>query len=72
MRWVLGQEHRAECSFARAQALAQQYEWHGTLDGAASWVAYCCAAAGIDPPALPTYAPPPAGTARDLAPATEA
>jgi hypothetical protein len=58
MRWVLGQEHRAERSFARAQTLAQQYQWHGTLTDAAGWVAYCCAAAGIDPPALPTYAPP--------------
>ena len=72
MRWVLGQEHRAERSFARAQTLAQQYQWHGTLADAARWVAYCCAAAGLDPPALPISAPPPADAARDLAPATEA
>jgi hypothetical protein len=26
MRWVLGQERRAERSFARAQTLAQQYQ----------------------------------------------
>jgi hypothetical protein len=39
------------------------------VTAAARWVAYCCAAAGLDPPA---YALPPAGTARDLAPATEA
>jgi hypothetical protein len=69
MRWVLGQEHRAERSFARAQTLAQQYQWHETLADAARWVAYCCAAAGLD---LPAYAPPLAGTARDLSPATEA
>ena len=69
MRWILGQERRAERSFARAQTLAQQYQWHGTLADAARWVTYCCAAAGLDPPA---YASPPAGTARDLAPATEA
>jgi hypothetical protein len=72
MRWVLGQHYRAERSFARAYTLAQQYQWHGTLDDAARWVAYCCAAAGLDPPALPTYALPPAGAARDLASATEA
>ena len=72
MRWVLGQERRAERSFARAQTLAQQYQWHGTLADAARWVAYCCAAAGLDPPSLPTYALPPAGPARDLASATEA
>jgi hypothetical protein len=72
MRWVLGQEHRAERSFARAKTLAQQYQWHGTLDDAAKWVASCCAAAGLDPPALPAYALPPAGAARDLASATEA
>jgi hypothetical protein len=71
MRWVLGQERRAERSFARAQTLAQQYQWHGTLDDAAKWVAHCCAAAGLDPPALPTYAPPPADAVRDLASATE-
>jgi hypothetical protein len=39
------------------------------VTAAARWVAYCCAAAGLDPPA---YALPPAGTARDLAPAAEA
>ena len=72
MRWVLGQERRAERSFARAQMLAQQYQWHGTLADAARWVAYCCAATGLDPPTLPTYALPPAGPARDLASATEA
>jgi class 3 adenylate cyclase/tetratricopeptide (TPR) repeat protein len=72
MQWVLGEERRAARSFARAQTLAQQYQWHGTLDDAANWVAHCCAAAGLDPPALPAYALPPAGAARDLASATEA
>lgn len=72
MRWVLGQQRRAGRSFARAQALAQRYQWHGTLDDAARWVAFCCAAAGLDPPALPAYALPPADAARDLASATEA
>jgi hypothetical protein len=71
MRWILGQERRAERSFARAQTLAQEYQWHGTLDDAAKWVAYCCAAAGLASPALPTYALPAADAARDLASATE-
>ena len=71
MRWVLGHEHRAERSFTRAKTLAQHYQWHATLNDAARWVTYCCAAAGLDPPALPTYAPPPADAARDLASATE-
>ena len=71
MRWVLGQERRAERSFALAHTLAQQYQWHGTLDDAAKWVTCCCAAAGLDPPALPAYAPSPADAARDLASATE-
>jgi class 3 adenylate cyclase/tetratricopeptide (TPR) repeat protein len=72
MQWVLGQERRAERSFARAQTVAQQYQWHGTLHDAASWVAYCCAAAGIGPPALPAYALPRETSARDLASATGA
>jgi hypothetical protein len=71
MQWVLGEERRAARSFARAQTLAQQYEWHGMLDDAAQWVAHCCAAAGLDPPALPTYALSRAGAARDLASAAE-
>jgi len=70
MQWVLGQESRAARSFARAQTLAHQYQWHGMLDDAAKWVAYCCAATGLDPPAMPTYALPLAGAARDLASAT--
>jgi class 3 adenylate cyclase/tetratricopeptide (TPR) repeat protein len=72
MQWVLGRERRAERSFARAQTLAQQYQWHGTLNDAASWVARCCAAAGIGPPALPAHALPPETVPRDLASATEA
>jgi class 3 adenylate cyclase/tetratricopeptide (TPR) repeat protein len=71
MHWVLGEQRRAARSFARAQTLAQQYQWHGMLDDAAQWVAHCCAAAGINPPALPTHALPPAGAPRDLASATE-
>jgi hypothetical protein len=72
MQWVLGQQRRAERSVARAQTLAQQYQWHGMLRDAASWVAHCCAAAGIDPPNLPAYALPPETAPRDLASATEA
>jgi hypothetical protein len=72
MRWLLGQPRRAERSFARAHTLAQQYQWHGTLDDAARWVAYCCAAAGLNPPALPSSALPPADAAPDRASATEA
>jgi class 3 adenylate cyclase/tetratricopeptide (TPR) repeat protein len=72
MQWMLGQQRRAERSFARAQTLAQQYQWHGMLSDAASWVAHCCATAGIDPPTLPAYALPPETAARDLASATGA
>jgi hypothetical protein len=73
MQWILGHERPAERSFARAKTLAHQYQyqWHGTLNDAARWVAYRCASAGLDPPVLPTYEPL-ADAARDLAPATEA
>jgi hypothetical protein len=62
-----------ELAEATAQkTLAKQYEWHGTLDDAARWVGYCCAAAGRDAPALLPYALPPAGAGRALTSATEA
>jgi len=72
MQWVLGEQRHAGRSFARAETLARQYGWHGTLNEAVNWVAHCCAAAGIDPPALPAYALPRETSARDLASATEA
>lgn len=53
MRWILGQKRRAERSFALAKSLAHQYQWHGTLDDAARWVAHCCDAAGLAHPRSP-------------------
>jgi hypothetical protein len=71
MRWILGQERRAERSFALANALAQQYQWHGTFDDAARWIAHCCDAAGLKPPTLPANEQSP-DAAHDLASANVA
>ncbi len=67
MHWVLGQERLAVRGFARAQTLANKYQWYGALYEAANWVAHCCGAAGIDPPTLPT---PAEAAALDVASAT--
>jgi hypothetical protein len=53
--WILGKSRPAERSFARAGAIADQYDWPGAHADACTWVAHCCAEAAIDlPPQLET------------------
>ena len=51
--WILGKKRRAERAFARAEALADRYDWPGALTDASLWVARCCEEAGVEtPPSL--------------------
>jgi hypothetical protein len=72
MQCILGEEHRAEGTFARAEKLAHKYEWHGTLADASKWVVHCCVAAGIDPPAFRMFGLPSGSAASDVAAAVQA
>jgi len=54
--WILGKKRRAERAFARAEALADRYDWPGALADASLWVARCCEEAGVETPPSPSFA----------------
>jgi tetratricopeptide (TPR) repeat protein len=48
--WILGKKRVAERAFARADALADRYDWPGALADASLWVVRCCEEAGMETP----------------------